>query len=111
MRLSVGMLRRIIAEEANSVLREGVAPEEIQYTIKRYKANKSAWSYVAKDQFILMSMGKDPEGVRSSRYSDWSDEDFKDVLNVLEPGWEKEAKEWEEEETKQVCSYCHQPLP
>jgi len=62
-------------------------PRAVDDMISFYQENPRYW-YVAEDHYRDMAQGKDPEGIRSEMYPDWSDEDFAEVIRAISPGEE-----------------------
>jgi len=62
-------------------------PRTVDDMTSFYQENPRYW-YVAEDHYRDMAQGKDPEGIRSEMYPDWSDEDFAEVIRAVSPGEE-----------------------
>jgi len=65
----------------------GLEPEEenfrtVDYMINFYQEKPHMWNW-AVNQYHEMAHGKDPDGIRSEMYPDWSDEDFGEVISAL----------------------------
>jgi len=76
----------------------GLEPEEedlrtIDDMISFYQENPRHW-HAAEYHYHDMAQGKDPEGIRSKMYPDWSDEDFAEVIRALSRRRQKYREEY-----------------
>lgn len=74
------IVRGIIRENYGSMLRP-----EVEQAIERFKTNSFAWRQ-AEMEFEEMAEGGDAYGVRQEYYRNWSDDDFRAVLDAMGGG-------------------------
>ena len=83
-----GVLENIPAPETSEENRRAVDD-----MISFYQENPRNW-HAAEYHYHDMAHGKDPEGIRSKMYPDWSDEDFAEVIRALSRRREKYREEY-----------------
>ena len=96
MRITESQLRRIVRRMLNEQAMSPMSPlqggtgqaghnPEVDERIRHYASSqgKKAWDMVARDHFVEMAAGGNPEYVRTDYYPSWSNENFQTVLDAL----------------------------
>jgi hypothetical protein len=62
---------------------KGATEEEIQSTIRKYKADMFRWQKMAANDFEAMADGNEAD-IKNNYYPNWKKEDFRKVIDALE---------------------------
>jgi hypothetical protein len=83
-KISLQELKKIVRNEVRKALNEGAKSQDIADKVEHLRNMPGSFRYSIINEFEDMAEGGDAGGIRSEYYPNWTDEDFRAVLDQVQ---------------------------